>query len=224
MTDAGDREREEIELILPWYEKGTLSKIETHRVERYLETHPELHAQLALIREELEETIAANEDAGMPAPSGRDRLMAQIAAKAEATQPVSASLRETLLRWLPYNFKPGLVLAAGLAALIIIVQAVALISLISAESNSGAYRVASGQQAQPGTGTFVLVRFAENATAGQISELLKSIGGTIVDGPKPGGVFRVRISPQALSATQRDAVLRTLLQKTEIVTFAVPAG
>jgi anti-sigma factor RsiW len=57
-------EAAEIEELLPWYEKGTLDPGEMRRVAAYLEAHPEMQARLVLIREELAETIAANEGLG----------------------------------------------------------------------------------------------------------------------------------------------------------------
>ena len=44
MTDTIEKfsEREEIEMLLPWYESGTLDPADFKRVERYLAAHPEI--------------------------------------------------------------------------------------------------------------------------------------------------------------------------------------
>ncbi|MGB0086818.1 MAG: hypothetical protein WBP94_15785 [Rhodomicrobiaceae bacterium] len=224
MIDMGDHEREAIEFMLPWYEKGTLSAGDMRRVEAYLAAHPELNVRLALVREESEETVAANESLGMPMHSARDRLMAKIAAEGGAAPAASGGYKARLLSWLPGNLSAGLTVAAALAALIIVVQAAVLVSLVPGETDGGGYRVASGKAQAVAAGTFVLVRFADGATAGQIAALLESMHGTIVDGPKPGGVFKIRLSSHVLTDEQREAVLNTLRQKTDIVTFAAPAG
>lgn len=220
MIDADNREQDEIELMLPWYEAGTLSPAEMRRVGAYLAAHPDMGARLALVREELSGTIAANEALGMPSHAARDRLMAQIAAEAGAA-PQMSGLTAWWKGWLPAGFSPGLSLAAAAAALIIIVQAVALVSLAPRDTDN---RLAAGDQLAAASGTFILIRFAENASAGEIAALLQSIGGAIVDGPKPGGVYKLRISPRALTVEERDAIIARLREKTDLVTFLAPSG
>lgn len=225
MIDAKIQERDEIEMLLPWYETGRLSAAEMRRVEAYLRLHPEMTARLALIREELAETIAGNEMLGMPNFAARDRLMAQIAADAGAMPHAGAGLKAWWTRWLPEGLSPGLALAAAAAVLVILVQAAALISLNLRDAGDDGYRVASGKQAQSAeAGTLLLIRFAETASAGEIAALLQSVGGTIVDGPKPGGMFKLRVSPRILSNEERDMILAKLREKTDIVTFLAPAG
>ena len=73
MTDIQNRDAQEIEELLPWYEMGTLDTAEMRRVSAYLETHPEMRFRLGLIREELAETVAANEKLGMPSAAARER-------------------------------------------------------------------------------------------------------------------------------------------------------
>src|SRR5262245_21809284 len=84
MIERNDTEREATEMLLPWYESGTLASGDMRRVEDYLARHPEMRSQIALIREELSETVAANESLGMPRSAARDRLMAQIAGESGA--------------------------------------------------------------------------------------------------------------------------------------------
>ena len=71
-------EREDIELLLPWYAAGTLEPDELKRVEAYLQDHPELEDHLAVVREELEETVGVNEAIGTPSAGAMDRLMAWL--------------------------------------------------------------------------------------------------------------------------------------------------
>ncbi len=219
MIDQMQNEREDIELLLPWYERGTLTPEEMRRVETHLAADPELRERLALIREEASETIASNERLGMPSAVAGDRLMEQIAAEASTTPNVSSSLRTWLSGLIPAGLSPGLAMAGAAAALVIFVQAVLLISLLSTNGGDRGPRLASGQETSASTGTFALIRFAENAQAKEIAGLLRSIKGTIVDGPKPGGIFKIRISDKVLPEEDRNAILSRLRENKAIVAF-----
>ena len=54
-------EREEIEMLLPWYVTGKLDAADTARVEAYLAQHPDMLHQLAIIAEEQTITVEDNE-------------------------------------------------------------------------------------------------------------------------------------------------------------------
>src|SRR5689334_24912984 len=71
-------EREQIEMLLPWYVGGTLAADDRGRVERYLADHPELRHQLDLIREEQHETVTANEALPTPPAGALERLTASM--------------------------------------------------------------------------------------------------------------------------------------------------
>ena len=73
MTKIKASEREEIEALLPWHAAGTLSRREAQMVEQALASDPDLAAQYATVREDLAETIVANESLG--APSARALLV-----------------------------------------------------------------------------------------------------------------------------------------------------
>jgi len=49
------------------------------------------------------------------------------------------------------------------------------------------------------------------------------MGYMIVDGPKPGGVYRVRISDEVLEETRRDTILKDMLSQSNVISFAAPA-
>lgn len=223
MIGNNDRIDSEIELLLPWYEKGTLSSADMQRVEAYLAAHPELGSHLDLIREEIVETVAANEDIGMPRLEARNRLMERIASEAGAAPKRSAGFKEWLSRFMPDGLSPALSIAAAAAVLIIAVQAVLLVSVLSGGQPGDGYRVASGgENGVPSTGSFALIRFAGSAKADDIAELLRSVDGAIVDGPKPGGVFKISISAKVLPPEERDAILQKLRERGEIVAFIAP--
>ena len=107
--------------------------------------------------------------------------------------------------------------------MIIAVQAAVLVSVLSDKTRDGGYRVATGSQTQQlPSGSLVLVRFADGAKADDITALLRSIEAAVVDGPLPGGTFKIRISHEPLPAEERDAILQKLREQADVVAFAAP--
>jgi hypothetical protein len=214
-------EREEVELMLPWYETGQLTAEETQLVETHLRNDAELRRMLELIREEAGETVVANERIGMPSHGARDRLMAQIAAEGGAPR-TSGLISGWLKQFGLGGMSPGLALAGAVAAIVIIVQAAVITSMISGDPSGGGPRLASGEETVTDGGTFALIRFAEDANAAAITGLLRESGMSIVDGPKPGGVFRVKLSDETLNDDEQNALIESLRQKADLVAFASP--
>ena len=91
-------EREEIESLLPWHAAGTLSRREAQKVEQALAEDAELAAQFETIREDLAETIVANESLGAPSARAMQKLMADI--EADASTARRASTNFSLGEWL----------------------------------------------------------------------------------------------------------------------------
>jgi hypothetical protein len=224
MTQSQNREARSIEELLPWYAAGTLDPVDMRHVSEYLGAHPEMQFHLELVREELAEAVAANESRGTPGPAARDRLFAAIGEEPAAATPAA---RSALKGWwrslLPEGASPGFAFAAAAACALILVQAAALIAVALAPGDNG-YRVASGGEAQAQPGSYALVRFADDAKAAQIAALLKQINAVVVDGPKPGGVFKIRISTRVLSPSERDSVIQKLREKSDMIAFVAPAG
>jgi hypothetical protein len=76
-----ERERHEIESLLPWHAAGTLDRRDIERVERALAEDGELAHRYELVREELAETIRLNEVLGAPSVRAMDKLFAAIDAE-----------------------------------------------------------------------------------------------------------------------------------------------
>lgn len=221
-------EREEIEMLLPWYVSGKLDRADFERVERYLGDHPDMRKQLDLIGDEQHQTITANETLGAPAPGALDRLRAAIAAEtpepsrlAQAGQSLWQELKSLLS-----NPTPRAVQWAGAAAaLVLIAQAGIIGSLITPATGPGTtFTTASGPQSDVKAGTVVLVRFAPGATSSAMAKLLASVEGQIVAGPKPGGLYEVRVSSEKLSKADRDAIITKLKADSKVVTMVLPKG
>src|SRR4029450_3093816 len=71
-------ERHEIEVLLPWYAAGTLSRCDADLVERALARDSELARRYDLVRQELAETIQLNEGLGAPSARAMEKLFAAI--------------------------------------------------------------------------------------------------------------------------------------------------
>ena len=133
-------EREEIEALLPWHAAGTLSRREAQMVEQALATDADLAAQYETVREDLAETIVANESLGAPSARAMQKLMADIEADASTARRVKSSFN--LGEWLSdklSSFSPRtLAWSATAAALAIVLQAGLLAGMFVNERQGGA--------------------------------------------------------------------------------------
>ena len=86
---------------------------------------------------------------------------------------------------------------------------------------TGAYQTASG--GQTGEGITLLVTFADDAKAMAISQLLTEVDGSIVDGPKAGGVYKVRLRTVDRSPAAREALMRKLTERRDVVRAVLPS-
>jgi len=225
-SDAGPEQRPNIEpseimTLLPWYAVGTLRRRDRQRVEEALRNDPDLARQADLVREELAETIRVNESLGAPSARVMDRLMAAIDAEALAARKRSSP--RAVARWLTSliaGFSPRtLAVAASIATLAIALQAFLLISMLT-KPHSG-YQLASVEGESHGRGTFAMVRFARQASAAEITKFLESYQASLVDGPKPGGLYRVRVALTSLAKEELGRIVQRMRQE-RIVESAEP--
>jgi anti-sigma factor RsiW len=216
-----DIEREEIEMLLPWYVTGRLDAADLAKVEAYLAAHPEMTRHVDLARAEMDETVASNEALGFPAARAADRLMGSVPAARPGWAAVHA-LRGGLRQVRDLLVAPtatAVRLAALAAAVLVAVQAVAIVSLLKERERT--YQTASGGQS--GEGIALLVTFAEDAKATDISQLLTEFDASIVDGPKAGGVYKIRLRTEDRSPAGREALVRRLAERRDIVRAVLPS-
>ena len=226
-TDNQITEREAIESMLPWYERGQLGASDAKRVEEYLAAHPDMANQLALVEEERVEAVLLNESRGTPRAGALDRLMDTIE-EHEANNPSLAGAKTAIWGWasklLGAPVPARLQWVAAAAAVLVIVQGVSLGVLMTSGTQQGAgYETASGPGQVIARGTFALVQFTEDTSIEDINGFLTQMGYSIVDGPKPGGVYRIRISDKVLEETGRDTILKDMLSQSDVISFAAPA-
>jgi anti-sigma-K factor RskA len=217
-------EREEIEALLPWHAAGTLSRREADMVERALATDVDLAAQYETIREDLAETIVANESLGAPSARAMQRLMADIEADVSTARRVRSSFN--LGEWLSErlsSFSPRTLAWSGTAAaLAIVLQAGLLAGMFVSERQATGPTLASvpSEQVIKG-GTYAMITFSSQASIADVSKLLETYKMTVVDGPNGGGVYTVRV---AMTGIPKEELARTVkkLQDEPAVRFIGP--
>lgn len=218
-TDAdAPTEREEIEMLLPWYATGKLEPDDTARVDAYLKAHPDMRERLDLAHREHNETMFLNrsEDIG-PATTAK-QFMAVLAENRPDPKPERTSWFKRLfempasgaMRW-----------AAASAVLVIVVQSAAIVMLAGSRTE-GTYLEATGGAQTSAAGTFVLVRFTDGATAGDLTGFLDGLQMQIVEGPKAGGLFKLKIGPEGMSDEDRARRISELSDRSDLVIFVTP--
>ena len=85
----------------------------------------------------------------------------------------------------------------------------------------GNYQTASLSRPASGEGSYALIRFQPQANAADISKFLETNKLTIADGPSPGGLYRVRVSPSKVSDTDLAGIVKKL-QDNSVVGFIAP--
>ncbi len=216
-------EREEIEMLLPWYVSGRLDAGDRARVETYLARDAGMRHQLDLIRAEQQETIAANEALRTPAAGALDRLMTSLPhhTPSLAERITTTSLYQAVADFFTAPTVRGVRLAAVAAAVLLLIQAVTISTLLM-RGDGGTYQTASGQADTKGVSAFVI--FADDVRVPAITALLADFDATIVDGPKSGGVYKIRLRSSDLSEAARGALLRRLADRRDVVRSVLPAG
>ncbi len=224
MMTKNETERRDIETLLPWHAAGTLSRRDAQRVEAALKEDRDLARQFELVREELGETIHLNETLGAPSARAMERLLAGI--EAEGTKGrkrqsfnLAAFIGERMSMFSPRT----LAWSAVTAVLAIVLQAGLLANLYINEPGSevpSAYKTASAPTRSLGpVGSYALIGFTPQASAADVTKFLEAHKASIVEGPKPGGLYRIRVSTTALPKNDLAAIVKQMQNDSKIVRF-----
>lgn len=211
----------DVEALLPWYAAGTLPRRDCQRVEDALRDDPALSRHVELVREELAETICLNESLGAPPARAMDRLMATIDGEALAARKLNLpqAIAGRFSIFIAGLSPRMLAAAAAVAVLAIAVQGFVLVSMLS--KPAATFQTASVNPAPHGPGSFAMVRFARDASAAEITRFLENYQATLVDGPKPGGLYRVRLAVTKL-ASDEFAQIVSRMRQDRIIASAEP--
>ncbi len=213
-------EADEIAALLPWYVSGKISTSDKDRVDAYANAHPDVRRHITLAREEADAVFSQNQEIAVPRDA-LDRLRASVATSPSARlHAVQATMLDRIGVFLGGLSPRHLAYAGVAAAFAIAVQAASIGALLQGQ---GGYQVANAPGVEASTGTFALVAFQPAAPAGTLSAFLAENKFTIVEGPKAGGLFRVRVGDKALSAADAEAALAKLKARGDLVSFASAA-
>jgi hypothetical protein len=209
--------RDEVEMMLPFYVTGQLDHAEANEIDEYLKHHPDVARQLDLIRAERESTAAGNAIyASRPARSF-DRVAAMIGkTPAQPARSTGWGL-DWIRRLFAMPSSPTLGFVGAAAAIVILLQAATIGTLVVAQY-TGIFTTVGG----PGTvdaGTTVVVRFADDASAAAIADVLSGLGVKIIDGPRGGRLFTVRIGPKTMNESERERLIAALKARSDLIVF-----
>jgi anti-sigma factor RsiW len=218
MTTVNERERSDIELLLPWHAAGTLDHRDTQRVEAALANDPELARHYELVREELAQTIHLNETLGAPSARAMEALFAKIDAEPARRPAMSINLGARIGEFFANLSPRTLAWSASAAALAILLQAGLIAGIMLKEKSPGGYETASAPTSVAGEGAYALIRFQPQANAADISNFLETNKLSIAGGPSAGGLYRVRTAATKLPKTDLARIVKTL-QEDKVVGF-----
>jgi hypothetical protein len=216
-------ERHEIEALLPWHAAGTLSRRDADRVEQAIASDGELRRRYDLVREELNETIHLNETLGAPSARAMEKLFAAIdaegarAPRRQGSFDFAGRISDFLSGFAPRT----LAWSAAAAAVAILVQAAVITTVVIKDGGSATYETASTQTVHDGS--FAVVRFVAQASAVEITNFLGAHKATVVDGPKAGGLYRIRIAGPGMSKDELSRVVKRMQNESKIVSFIAVA-
>jgi anti-sigma factor RsiW len=219
-----EREPDEIEALLPWHAAGTLSREDAARVEAALARDHELARRYALVRDELAETIRLNEALGAPSPRPLQRLMTLI--ESEAAGPARRRGALAIGRWLeglPLRLSPRTLAWSAVAAAVVIVVQAGFLAALFVGPQGHSYRTAAVEQAAATPGAYALVGFLPQASAADVTKFLETHKASIVDGPRAGGLYRIRIGEGGLSRDKLADIVGRMQQESAVIRFAAPA-
>jgi hypothetical protein len=197
-----NKEREDLEALLPWHAAGTLNRRDTERVEKALASDRELARQLELVREELHETIHLNESLGAPSARAMEKLFAAIDAEPARRAKGSFDLAGRLAGFIARFSPRTLAWATAGAALLILLQAGVITSdLINRQNgqgtqvagNAGSIDQTNLASAEARDGTLAVIRFVPKAEAADITKFLVANNASVIDGPISGGMYTIRL-------------------------------
>jgi hypothetical protein len=212
-----ENEREDIESLLPWYAAGTLSRRDAERVEKALADDHELARRLDLAREELNETILLNETLGAPSARAVEKLFAAIDAEPKRSARVSFDLAGRIAEFFA-GFSPRTLAVAGsVAVLAIVLQSGFIVSdLLRQQTGSGGQdtELASAPAAD---GSLAVIRFTAKTDMETITKFLAANNATFVDGPLPGGTYKIRLPA---TGAAKDEIIKKMNTDSSIVEFA----
>jgi anti-sigma-K factor RskA len=207
-------ERQDLEALLPWHAAGTLVRHDSERVERAIAKDRDLALQYKLVREELTETIHLNEMLGAPSSRCMEKLFAAIEAEG-----VRAPVRRSFdffgrISEMLSTFAPRKLAFAASAALVLVVAQGALLTTVAIKDPAAPELAADPTRSIDNE---VVIRFVPQATVGDITKFLDAYRAVMVDGPKNGSLYSVRLP--SIGTSEVTKLVQRMQNESKIVEF-----
>lgn len=204
MSDA--RERDEFELLTPWYVAGKLDAAERQRFERAMREDPALARSVAAAREEQMGAQSLNELLHGPSAHMSDRLLAAMASP--PTRDIFSRFGARLIELIE-TFQPRALGAAVAAAIAVVMVGGATLGGLALRRAPAQFQTASDPSATTAAAHFI-VRFAPEIAIGRMQDALVRLELTVVGGPTADGFYRLRMNgaPDAPAVARKLAELR----------------
>jgi anti-sigma factor RsiW len=184
---------DEAEKLLPWYANGQLDEADRARVDAHLSSCAYCRQQLAMERrliDEFREMLPEVE-------SGWARLRARI----DAPAPVRPRRPRALAEFWAFLSRPAVIGFAAAQLAFVIVAGATLVSLSRPDYH------ALGSAPAPAAANVIII-FRADATEGDVRDVLKAAGASIVGGPTAANAYLLHVAPgqrqPALAKLQSD--------------------
>ena len=196
---------EDLSQFLPWYANGTLSLEEYALVEEHLKTCGACQDALQLLRNVGVAMTELAEEAPMVKLS-----FDKIGAAAENSETSKrAARRRSFADWLDAIWNPP----PQITRLVFVIQLALILGLgiysYTLRRETPTYTTLSGTEESTG-GARLTINFATNTTVEQMSQILSSIGGRIVSGPSPLGMYVIELPVKPEKGTEIQSVVDKL--------------
>jgi hypothetical protein len=210
--EANNDDSEDIEALLPWHAAGTLSPRDAERVGKAIAGDRELAQRFKLIREELNETILLNEMLGAPSARAAAKLSAAIDAEPARRPRKSLDFISGLIFFMS-NFSTRTLAWAGSAVVLVIALEFGVIVTMLAKNKSrqGTELASAGVT----DASLAMIRFSPRANASDITRFLEVNKASVVEGPKNGGMYVIRMP---VFGQEKNALIKQM-QAQSIVEF-----
>jgi hypothetical protein len=210
-------ERQDLEALLPWHAAGTLARHDSERVERALVNDRDLALQYDLVREELNETIHLNELLGAPSSRCMEKLFAAIEAEGvKAPVRRSFDFAGRISEFMSGFSARTLAWSASAAVVAIVAQAAVLTTVAIKDQGPAGFEPASYRSIDE---ALVAIRFVPQATLGDITKFLDAHHAAVVDGPKKGQLYMIRLPVSGTDKPEMAKFAQRMRAESKIVEF-----
>lgn len=205
---------EGIDLLLPWYLNHTLEKGEEETVHNHLLSCPICQQELEVIEREREIYRSLAEE--IPVPHTFPLLMEKI------EKQERGGIWQRITALIPGD-QPALATTLIVTQFVVITALVGLLATNPWGAGEKIYQTLSGPTAVTGEGPRLLILFQDGVPEKTMREVILEIGGTIVRGPTPLGIYTVELRSE-VKPEELQHLVSSLRQREDVIRFVEVEG